>query len=157
MSEITSFHYFSAVRFSRRPSLSFERFTTSSIVVGEHELAVELLSYLVSNYPVSTEHVVNGGDAFMAVSFVRAENAVVGGVPTQAVPPAVAPVDSDVTCLGASAWGGLGGWGLGCGKGGRGRGCGSIFVGAAIAAVFGGDFAFAFDVGWFEVCFEVAP
>jgi hypothetical protein len=44
MNEITSFNYFSAVRFCRRPSLSFERGATNWIVVGEHKLVVELLA-----------------------------------------------------------------------------------------------------------------
>jgi hypothetical protein len=32
------------VCFCRRPSLSFERFATSSVVAGEHELVVDLLA-----------------------------------------------------------------------------------------------------------------
>jgi hypothetical protein len=150
--------------------LSLEWFPTSSVVVGEHELGVGLLACVARDHRVAAKHVFDGGGRFVAVSFAVAGSAVVSGVAAQSVRPAVAQVAGDVAIFGTVALGGVGRRRLGGGKGCCGRGRGSIFcmdfgsdacfevdcfdqVGTAIAAAFGGDFAFAFDVGGFEMNF----
>jgi hypothetical protein len=154
--------------------LSLEWFPTSYVVVGEHELVVGLLACVARDHRVAAEHVFGGGGRFMAVSFAGAGSAVVSRVAAQSVRPAIAPVAGDVAIFCTVALGGVGQRRLGGGKGCCGRGCGSLFcmdfssdacfkvgcfdqIGTAIAASFGGDFAFAFDVGGFEMNFEVAP
>jgi hypothetical protein len=82
---------------------------TSSVVVGEHELVIELLARL--HFERSSgfhQACFRQWQWFLAVPFVRAGIVVVGGVATQAVRPAVSPVGSDVASLGAGALGGLG-------------------------------------------------
>jgi hypothetical protein len=115
------------LRFCRRPSLSFERFATSSIVASEHKLVVELLAYIARDHRVSTEHAFDCGSGFVAISFVGAGIAVVGGVTTQGVRPTVAPVGSDWAILGMDALGGLVQKCLGGGEGCGSCGQGSIF------------------------------